>query len=393
MDIDYSSVSIVDYITKLKAQNVPEREYAHRINFFLEHKARKFHIPLLGYYELTPLCNLDCKMCYVHLSTSQYSPDRLLNVNVWKDLTKEAYKIGMRSVTLTGGECLTYPEFEELYLFLHSMHINTYILTNGVLLDDNRVDFFKKFPPKSIQISLYGSSDANYQLVTGHKVFSTVIQNILSLKRSGLPLRIAVTPSNYMQNDIRELFRTIEDLGIPYYVNKMLLVPRRNTNRQYEDLDIEQYIEIYKIHNEMHHINNKPLDSSDLPEIFGKEPSYGLKCGAGRSTFSIRYDGRMYACLGLDDYASFPLTDGFQVAWKMINEYADQYPYPQECNGCIYFDSCHPCPIMHKSAPDRGHCDPRICEKTRRFIQAGILRPPVQLADERSISREMDVYE
>ena len=31
-------------------------------------KARENDTPISGYFELTPLCNLDCKMCYVHLS-------------------------------------------------------------------------------------------------------------------------------------------------------------------------------------------------------------------------------------------------------------------------------------------------------------------------------------
>lgn len=30
--------------------------------------ARENDTPISGYFELTPLCNLDCKMCYVHLS-------------------------------------------------------------------------------------------------------------------------------------------------------------------------------------------------------------------------------------------------------------------------------------------------------------------------------------
>ena len=31
---------------------------------------RENDIPGVGLFELTPLCNLDCKMCYVHLQDS-----------------------------------------------------------------------------------------------------------------------------------------------------------------------------------------------------------------------------------------------------------------------------------------------------------------------------------
>ncbi len=38
---------------------------------YLDYKARKAGVPLNGQFELTPLCNFRCEMCYVHLAESQ----------------------------------------------------------------------------------------------------------------------------------------------------------------------------------------------------------------------------------------------------------------------------------------------------------------------------------
>lgn len=38
---------------------------------YLHAKAAGNHIPLNGTFELTPVCNMDCRMCYVRLSKQQ----------------------------------------------------------------------------------------------------------------------------------------------------------------------------------------------------------------------------------------------------------------------------------------------------------------------------------
>ena len=53
-------------------------------NRYIEDIARRKKLPLHGNFELTPLCNLDCKMCYVHLTGSQFSMESLISIDQWK---------------------------------------------------------------------------------------------------------------------------------------------------------------------------------------------------------------------------------------------------------------------------------------------------------------------
>ena len=114
-------------------------------------------------------------MCYIHLQKEQMHGKELLPVEAWKQLMTQAAQAGMRVATLTGGECLTYPGFEELYLHLQEVGVEVTVLTNGVLLDERRVRFFQAHPPRKVQISLYGSSEDAYEKVTGHRMFARVI--------------------------------------------------------------------------------------------------------------------------------------------------------------------------------------------------------------------------
>ena len=157
--------NLIELAKKLRDDDQPSRDGMILFDHFIENKARRNYIPLTGSFELTPLCNLDCKMCYVHLNNSQFTSSHLLSIDTWKDLISQAYESGMRNASLTGGECLTYPGFKDVYEFLYSLGIKPGILSNGILINGKMVDFFQIHPPKMIQISLYGSSDDAYEKV------------------------------------------------------------------------------------------------------------------------------------------------------------------------------------------------------------------------------------
>ena len=162
------------------------------IRNFLGMKAREKGIPISGQFELTPLCNFDCKMCYVHLEPDQLNHQSILSVDTWKDLMHQAWEAGMMSLNLTGGECLAYPGFDELFLYLQSLGCEVGVLTNGYLMDEKRIQFFKKHLPSQIQVSLYGWNDDVYERVTGQRAYTTVVKNIRRATEENLPIFITV---------------------------------------------------------------------------------------------------------------------------------------------------------------------------------------------------------
>lgn len=365
--------NIVELIHQLKSFGVPDSEYDKYVQRFLENKARKKRIPVHGTFELTPLCNFDCKMCYVHLKSTQFNQNQLLPVQIWKTLITDSCKAGMRTASLTGGECLTYPGFDEVYLFLREKGVRSAILSNGYLIDKKRIDFFKEYPPEKIQITLYGASDDSYEQVTGQRAFKTVYKNICMLKDANINVTIGITPNKRMGN-MYELLDIVDNLGVPYNVNSALITPRINTGRDKQDATIEQYIEILRYANQLKKTHIEPVDPLELPDEnhCGSE-KYGLRCGGGRSGFTIRYDGTMSTCAALEDISSNTLKIGFLDAWREVVKLADQYPLPAECIDCVYSASCYHCVAMHRDAPSIGHCNPDVCARIKKMISAGVV--------------------
>ncbi len=376
------SGSVLDFLQKMRMSGMPEDEISRKISRYLKKKARETDTPYTGHFELTPLCNLDCKMCYVHLEHDQLKGRKLLSAEEWEGLIQQAVDAGMMRAALSGGECLTYPGFDDVYLFLKSKGIPTTILTNGVLLDRERIRFFQEHRPRKIQVSLYGSSDSAYEEVTGKRVFSSVIGNIVAAKEADLPVKISITPSKYMLADIYDLIKLVKSLDIPYAINLGIMTPREDTGRgdTDHDISIEEYAEIMK-YNRM--LNNRLHDrpESALPPLGEEETGFankGLKCGAGRSTFAMNWQGIMNPCTQLTSIAANPLETGFLDAWRSVNSEVKAYPRFRKCDECAYSQACDFCAAENEKQGSRYILNHIWCDRALKMVENGLRMPDPQ---------------
>lgn len=369
--------NIFDLLEQLKDSDTQDEAIKNRVTYFLKDKAREVGSPYHGHFELTPLCNLNCKMCYVHLQKDQMGGKRLLSEKEWINLIQQAINEGMVTASLSGGECLTYPWFDEVFLYLKSRGIITSIMTNGLLLDDERIEFFKKNSPHQIKISLYGDSEEVYERVTGKRVFVKIIENIKKAKHENLPLKISITPNIHFLENIKDTIELVKSLDIPYVLNIGLMTPRCDTGRGKDENEIpyEKYIEIFKFNRTL---NGKiPVPRKTEPFRF-REMGYkntGVKCGGGRSTFAIRWDGIMTPCSQMNSIFANPLKDGFQNSWKSINKEMNNYPRFIQCDECIYSNACSYCAAENEKIASKYKLSREWCERTWIMVENGLRTP------------------
>lgn len=105
---------------------------------FLTQKAKIQRIPMTVNFELLPVCNLNCKMCYIRSSWDDVNKNGgLHSIDDWLDIAKQAKEAGTLCILLTGGEVFLYPDFKKLYIELHKMGFIITINTNASLIDEN----------------------------------------------------------------------------------------------------------------------------------------------------------------------------------------------------------------------------------------------------------------
>lgn len=340
-------------------------------------RAAKQGIPIHGHFELTPRCNFDCKMCYVHLQKKQMNGIEEVSLNEWKKIISQAIDAGMIFASLSGGECLISPYFDEIYTYLHSKGIMITILTNGYLLN-KKISLFKEYPPSYIQVSVYGNSEEQYELVTGKRCYSRVKTNVEYAINSGLPVGIAVTTSKYLKN-ISDIIKFYKQKNVSVAVSQWLMPPYSSTGRVLKDFNLskEEQVEISK---ELWLLNENEklmpyegiLPMENITETNNLQR--GITCAAGRSDFSISWSGVMSMCVALNNPTGYPLKEGFKEAWEKTNTSAKEFYMPIECGGCVYHKICNHCPAQHLISAERGHCNREICEETKLMVKEGILK-------------------
>lgn len=377
MSTIYDAGDGFEFLEALRRQGVAEKRSLNEFADFLEGKARREGIPINGQFELSPLCNLDCGMCYVHRTKGQLDGRRLMDVGQWKELCRQAFEAGMYRAALTGGECLLYPGFEELYLYLHSLGCQVDVLTNGVLLNDEKMDFFRLHPPSLIQVTLYGDSEDTYERVTGHRVFHNVVDHLRRVREEGFPLIITVTPTLALGESVFETIRLARSITKNVFVNTSLFDPPDGlrSNAAACEPDVEFYARVLRFLKELNGTQIKERPESDLPLPGGPCQGCaerGLRCGGGRSGFVIDWQGKMKICSRLAP-ESDPLRDGFQAAWNSIHEAAVNWPAAPECRGCAYEEICGICAADALKYGEPGKQPKALCERTRYLASRGVL--------------------
>ena len=368
------------FLEILRGQGSLKKPRFSEFSRYLDAKARERKIPLFGQFERTPLCNLSCKMCYVHLSEQQFRGHSLLSAEEWKGLMREAFSAGMFEATLTGGECLTYPGFDDLYLYLQSLGCQVTVMTNGVLLDEKRLRFFTENPPALIQITLYGNSEDAYERVTGRRVFQRVVDNIRRVREAELPLELNVTPNRHLGEDVFETIRLARSLSEEVIISSSLFTPADESWRtgESDDLDPEFYIRIFRFDSGLRGTPPPEIPIDELPEPGGPHHTTdecGLLCGGGRSTFVLDWKGEMRICNRMEA-RSFPLRDGFAQAWQQINQVACSWPRVPECRECPYESVCDHCAANMLKFSSPGQFPSAFCQRIKYWVSKGILPAP-----------------
>lgn len=188
-----------------------------RLSAYLHARACANGIPLAGTFELTPRCNFNCRMCYVHLTPEeQRRRGAELTADAWLAIAEQARSQGMLFLLLTGGEPLIRADFRYLLTELKKMGLMVSINSNASLIDDDWLDFFRHEPPFRFNITLYGGSEETYERLCGRPMFGRVTENIRALRQLGIGVKLnaSMTPYN------------VADMEAMQYSSLPLVTPR-----------------------------------------------------------------------------------------------------------------------------------------------------------------------
>lgn len=326
-------------------------------------KAAEQRVPLTAAFELLPVCNLSCKMCYVRKSMDEVNAaGGLIRGEQWLQWAKEARGAGMLYPLITGGEPFLHPDFWQIYEGMSEMGMQVSINSNGTLITREIAERLGKNPPTRINITLYGASEESYRNLCGSgEAFYKVREAVKLLKEYNVPIKFNSSITSYNVGDIEELVKYAESVEIPLQIATYMFPPIRRDDTmigQNDRLSPEESAfarvksDFLRAEPEWflgqteRYMRFIPIETV-LERIGGNEKMpQKIQCRAGTSSAWLDWRGNMSNC-GMYNSATTPLLGKtFAEAWKKVTELTAQFEYSSFCSICPNRRLCHPCVAM-----------------------------------------------
>ena len=370
---------------------------------YLYTKASRNGMPLSGTFELTPCCNMACKMCYVRKTKEEQEKIApLRTAKEWLELGKTAREQGMLYLLLTGGEPFLRPDFQEILSGLHRMGLLISINSNGTLIDEETVEWLKETPPVRINITLYGASDETYARLCGNpKGFTQTARAIRLLKEAGIQVKINCSVTPYNVDDLEGIYAFAREEGLLVQATSYMFPPlRRDTSMVGQNdrfspqeaayqsacilaLDLGEDEFLRRVSRDESLAFPQEIEE-DCPEIDGEGD--GIRCRAGKCSFWITWDGRMLPCgMFPEGNAQNVFQIGFEKAWKQVHEEALAIRLPAKCSGCTLRDQCKTCAAMVMTESGNFHTVPEYRCKMAKAHGAACRQKGQEILDKRGL--------
>lgn len=311
-------------------------------------------LPIGGSIELLPLCNMNCDMCYVRLSKEEMNRQgRLRTLEEWISLADQMKDAGVLFLLLTGGEPLLYSGFKELYLYLQKIGMILTINTNGTLIDEEWADFFQKNPPRRINITLYGTNEETYQNLCHYPGgFQKTINGIRLLRERKIDVKVNGSLVKSNQNDGKRITDLAHSLDAAVNIDTYMYPATRERSQSFNEqsrLDPEAAakakIELLKGKMTAEEFTEyaKKYTTLALNTPVGENIAGQVKCRAGRSSFTINWQGQLRSCVMLTVPSADVFEVGFKNAWKYIAEETTKIKLSSKCSRCTLRNVCQTC--------------------------------------------------
>lgn len=355
-----------------------------RLTEYLHRKASRTKTPISGTFELSPLCNMDCKMCYIKMSKEkQESIARLRTKEEWIELAQKAKEKGMLFLLLTGGEPFLVKDFKELYIELHKMGFCISINSNGTMIDEDVIEWLKHYPPMRINMTLYGASNETYgRLCNNPKGFTQVTKAISLLKENNIQVKLNCSVTPYNKDDLKQMMDFAEEHDLVIQATSYMFPPLRkdetkigqNDRFNAEDAALyASYISAYSngFDRFKEYIESGQLALYDADDDCGVVEGDHMRCRAGITSFWMTWEGKMLPCGMIPNGGLDPWEVGFDEAWENAKNIVSEITLPVKCAGCGKKDECRACAAMVYTETGTYDKVPQYrCEMTKNYPEA-----------------------
>jgi len=310
-------------------------------------------IPVTGSIDLTYRCNFCCVHCYiVHKNKEVGSSSRELSTDQWKSIIDDITDRGCMFLLITGGDPFLRPDFNEIYTYAKTKGLIITVFTNGYTITEQILRTLQKYPPRLVEITLYGATEETYTRITGKKNgFNKCLETIKKLQDHGINTGLKTVLMTLNVGEFYKMEKIADSFGIKFRYDPAIF-PKFNGDKSPVSLRVapEKVVQL--------DFQNKQR-AGEWVQLHRRYKDVTLEkklynCGSGQTTFHITAEGRLQPCLMATDVTSDLKHHTFSQGWDLdIPAIRNKKPSMDNlCWDCEKNILCNYCPPF--SAVEKG---------------------------------------
>ena len=345
-----------------------------------ENNPREFFIQ----WHLTERCNLNCTHCYqTGEKFDELDGDEIRAVldeiaemfGAWEEGAQVAFTPGFN---VTGGEPFLRNDLFEILARMRAMNFDTYLLTNGTLIDAGKAGMLAELGVKGVQVSIEGPK-AIHESIRGVGSFETACRGVSHLLDAGLRVTLNATLSGLNADCVQGIIDLAADLGVQRLGFSRLVPSGKGLGLVDRMLDTREVRNLY----ERIFFQSDPkveMVSGDPVATQLRNPAAGTDggdvpaggCSAGVSGLTLLADGTVVPCRRLALPLGNVRTDSLREIWTdspVLEQLRNRALYKGKCGSCPRWSVCRGCrAIAFAHSGTRGEAD-LLAEDPQCFIE------------------------
>ena len=273
---------------------------------------------------------------------------------------------------VTGGEPVLRQGFSDIYMMLKRKGLLVSAFTNATLVNEETVALFRQFPPREIEVTVYGISEQTYERVTRRpgsytafrRGLDLLLENGVRVRLKAMALRSNVHElpaiASFCRQHTMDTFRFDPLLHLRYDGD-----PQRNEEIRAERLSPQEIVAIEQADEPRARSMQEGCDKLIWQHPPVANCDHLFQCGAGNISFCVGYDGLFRLCSSLchPDCVSDLRQTALAKAWlELVPRVREMRSTSRE-----FLDKCRRCRI------------PNLCMwcPAHAYLETGQLDAPV----------------
>ena len=206
-----------------------EKPYVYEKIMKYEEKVKNGESIAILQFQYDYKCNFACEHCSANnhmLNTKEkqekYKNARTFTLDDVRELSRQGDEMGLAHIVITGGEPMTYPDFDEIVKAIDPSKWYIVSDTNGWFLDNDRAKHLKSIGVDKIQLSMDSLNAEEHDKFRRKKgSHARVLQAIKAAKNAELNIILATVAwkSRVRSNEFEEFLKWADEQEIGVYVS------------------------------------------------------------------------------------------------------------------------------------------------------------------------------